>query len=317
VTAAPPPQPPQEPRPAGAELELNEHQAHDLPLDAHVHTNLSPDSTVPIDIYAGIALALGLAEFAVTDHVDFDPQAPAYRYSTFDERERTIRAAAERWAPLGLTIRFGAELTYHTDWDADVREHLAHHSYDFTIGSVHDWPASPYIPSRVKAFAAGRTIDELTGPFIEQVTAAARTGLFDTIGHLDVFKRYLFPYLTPRQLAERPDLLEPALLALVESGTALEVNTSGLRHGPHETYPAAGTVARFRELGGREVTAGSDAHRPGWLAYGLDSAYRIATEAGFEGLAFRRAPGAERVAIPLPERFNAVAAVAKVATGRR
>jgi histidinol-phosphatase (PHP family) len=287
--------------------QLNEFQARDLPVDAHVHTNLSPDSTVPIDVYAAIALELGIAEFAVTDHVDFDPAAPAYHYSTFEDRERTIRSAAERWGPRGLTIRFGAELTYHTDWDGDVRDHLARHRYDFTIGSVHDWPSSPYVPSRMKAFAAGRSIDEMTEPFIEQVTAAARTGLFDTLGHLDVFKRYLFPYLRPEQLAARPDLLEPTLRALVESGTALEVNTSGLRHAVHETYPAAATVARFRELGGRAVTAGSDAHRPGWFAHGLDSAYRIAAEAGFEALAFRRAAGAGRVAIPLPGRFGPVA----------
>ena len=293
-----------------SDFQVGEHQARDLPVDAHVHTNLSPDSTVPIDLYAAIAVELGIAEFAITDHVDFHPRSPAYQYSSFEERERTARSAAERWAPRGLTIRFGAELTYHTSWEPELREHLARHRYDFTIGSVHDWPDSPYVPGRMKPWATGRPIDELVGPFMDQVTAAARTGLFDTIGHLDVVKRYLFPVMKPAQLADRPDLLEPALAALIESGTALEVNTSGLRHPVAETYPAAATVARFRELGGQAVTVGSDAHRPGWFAYGLDVAYQIAADAGFETLAFRREPrpavgsGSGAVAIAIPARFG-------------
>ncbi|MGH2513454.1 MAG: histidinol-phosphatase HisJ family protein [Candidatus Limnocylindrales bacterium] len=287
------------PRPAGL-------QARDLPVDAHVHTNLSPDSGVPIDVYAALAVELGIAEFAVTDHVDFDARDPAYDYSTFAERERVARDAAERWAGRGLAIRFGAELTFNTSWEADLRDHLARHRYDFTIGSVHDWPDSPYIPSRVGTWATSRPLDEVLAPYLEQVTAAARSGLFDTIGHIDVVKRYLHPRIGTAALAERADLFEPALAALVESGTALEVNTSGLHHGFGETYPPAGLVNRFRELGGARITTGSDAHRPEWLAYRLDEAYRIAGEAGFDAVTFRRAPraaGSERVSIALPERF--------------
>ena len=273
-----------------------------LPVDAHVHTNLSPDSEVPIDVYAALAVKLGIAEFAVTDHIDFDARDPAFNYSTYADRERNVRDAAERWAEHGLAIRFGAELTYNTSWDADLRDHLARHAYDFTIGSVHDWPDSPYIPSRVRTWATGRPLSEVVGPYIEQVTAAARTGLFDTIGHLDVVKRYLNPQITPAQLAERPDLFEPALAALVESGTGLEVNVSGLHHVVAETYPPASVVARFRELGGTRLTTGSDAHRPEWFAHRLDEAYRIAAEAGFRNVTFRRGPG-EPLAVPIPERF--------------
>ena len=44
----------------------------DLPLDAHLHTNLSPDSDVPIDVYCALAVERGIREIAITDHVDFD-----------------------------------------------------------------------------------------------------------------------------------------------------------------------------------------------------------------------------------------------------
>ena len=275
-------------------------QARDLPLDSHLHTDQSPDSAVPIDVYAAQALERGIAELAITDHVDFDPQDPAFEYTTFADRERMVRGAADRWGPLGVTIRFGVELTYNTAWEGDVREHLARHAYDFVIGSVHDWPGSPYRRSGLRSWVAGRSLDEIVGPYYAEVTAAARSGLFDTIGHLDVVKRYLHPYVTAADLAARPDLLETVLQAIVDSGVALEVNTSGLRHPSRETYPAAPTVERFHELGGRRVTAGSDAHRPDWFAYRLAAAYDIIEAAGFIGVAFRR--GGAPVEVPLPER---------------
>ncbi|MBI3751661.1 MAG: histidinol-phosphatase HisJ family protein [Chloroflexi bacterium] len=275
-------------------------QARDLPLDAHLHTDQSPDSSVPIDAYAAEALARGIPEIAITDHVDFDPRDPAYRYASFTDRERTVRDAAERWGPRGVTIRFGVELTYHRAWHEEAREHLARHRYDYVIGSVHEWPDSPYIRSRVRSWVEGRTVDEIVAPYLDQVIGAAQSGMFDTIGHFDVVKRYLHPFVTTAQLADRPDLYEPALRAIVEAGVALEVNSSGLRHLVGETYPAPATVAQYRALGGERVVAGSDAHRHDWFAWRLDEAYRLIAEAGFESLAFRR--GSDRVRVALPAR---------------
>ncbi len=280
--------------------------ARDLPLDAHLHTDQSPDSNVPIDAYAALAAERGIAELAITDHVDFDRRDPAYDYVAFADRERTVRAAAERWADRGVRIHFGAELTYNTAWEEDLRDHVRRHRYDFLIGSVHDWPDSPYIPSRVRTWATGRRIDEVLAPYLEQVEAAARSGIFDSIGHLDVVKRYLHPTVTPDDLARRPELWEPTLRGLVASGTALEVNSSGLRHRVGETYPAPWAVAQFRDLGGSRVIAGSDAHRADWFAWGLEDAYGVLARAGFAALAFRRRGASTDV--PIPARTRTVGA---------
>jgi histidinol-phosphatase (PHP family) len=273
-------------------------QGTDLPLDSHLHTDQSPDSEVPIDAYAAQAAARGIPEIAITDHVDFDPRDPAYRYTAFADRERTVRAAAERWADRGVTIRFGVELTFNTRWADEARDHLRRHRYDYVIGSVHEWPDSPYLPARVGAWVAGRSLAEIVRPYYDEVVAAARSGLFDTIGHLDVVKRYLYPHVTPADLGAAPEVIEPALRAIVDAGVALEVNSSGLRHLVGETYPAEATVGRFRELGGERVVAGSDAHRSDWFAWRLDEAYRLIEAAGFDGLAFRRGAGPVRIALP-------------------
>jgi histidinol-phosphatase (PHP family) len=270
----------------------------DLPLDSHLHTVRSPDANAMLDAYCALAVERGIAELAITDHVDFDPTMPAYGYASFTDRERDVREAAERWAPHGLAIRFGVEVTYERAYESDIRGWLARHPHDFVIGSVHISAASPYKAGNVASFVAGRSLAEIVEPYFDEVIGAARSGLFDTIGHMDFVKRYLVPHVFPSALAAAPELYEAPLHAMVETGTALEVNASGLRQLPRETYPSAAIVARYRELGGRHVTIGSDAHRTEWFAYGLAEAYRHAARAGFEALAFRR--GADRVQVPIP-----------------
>jgi len=278
----------------------------DLPLDAHLHTDLSPDSDVPIDVYCALALERGIPELAITDHLDFDPRAPAHAFADFATRERTVRDAAERWADRGLAIRFGVEISYESRREAEIREHLASHPYDFVIGSVHVMSYSPYTGARVGAWVAGRSFAEIVRPYFDEVLATVRSGLFDTLGHLDYVKKYLAEHVPPAAFAAGREAYEPVLRALVETGTGLEVNASGLRQAPRETYPAPWVVARFRELGGEVVTAGSDAHRARSFAYGLARAYGIAAAAGFEQLAIRRAPGAPRPTdrVPIPERLR-------------
>jgi histidinol-phosphatase (PHP family) len=302
LNAARPPRtlPPDPPPPAGTAAVAV--QARDLPLDSHLHTDLSPDSDVPIDAYAAQAVERGIAEIAITDHVDFAPGLPAYRFASFAERERLVRDAAERWAARGVAIRFGVEISYDTAHEADIREHLARHRYDYTIGSVHVFPGSVYAAARVASWTTGKSLAEIVAPYFDEVLRAIRSGLFDTLGHLDFVKRYLLPHVTPAQLAAAPELVEPLLRALIETGTALEVNTSGLRHAPAETYPAGPVVERYRVLGGTAVSAGSDAHRNGAFTAGLEAGYGVVAAAGLGQLAFRR--GGSRVAVTLPDRFR-------------
>lgn len=293
--------------PSGAADQHDEPRSddRDLPIDCHLHTDQSPDSNVPIDAYCADAVARGIPELVITDHVDFDPRDGAYAFRSFEDRERTVRDAADRWAARGLTVRFGAELTYRRRYEDDIRAHLARHRYDFTIGSAHADPDSPYAPQRVAGWVAGRSLAEIVAPYFDEVVGAARSGLFDTLGHLDFVKRYLVPHVTPAQLAAAPELYEPALHALIETNTGLEINTSGLRQPPGETYPAPWVVGRYRELGGVRVTIGSDAHRRDHFAFGLGEGYRTVAASGFDAVRLHRGRGDSTFAVPVRMRSGA------------
>jgi histidinol-phosphatase (PHP family) len=270
--------------PAVAEAVEGRPDDRDLPFDGHLHTLMSPDASVAIDTYAAAAVARGIAEIAITDHVDFEPTAPAFAYADLATRERYVRDAADRWADRGVKIRFGIEVTYQSRYEEEIREHLARGPYEHAIGSVHVMRDDPYTQDRVAAWVDGRSFAEIVAPYFAEVLAAARSGLFDALGHLDFVKRYLAPLVPPAAFAASPETYEPILAALVESGTGLEVNTSGLRQAAGETYPAPWVVARFHELGGTRVTVGSDAHVARSFAFGLGRGYDIATAAGFDDL---------------------------------
>ena len=276
-------------------------QASDVPLDAHLHTDLSPDSAVPLELYCAQAAERGVREIAITDHLDFMPGAPAYQYTSYARRERMVRDAAERWAGK-VVIRFGVELTYESRYQDEIREHLSTHSYDYSIGSVHAMSDGPYERSRIATFVAGKSLAEVVGPYFAEVELAIRSGLFDTLGHMDMCKRWLVPWFKAADFAAAPELYEPLLVALVENSTALEVNASGLRHHTGETYPGPWVVARFRELGGQRVTVGSDSHLPQTFAFGIEEACDIVAAAGFDRLTLERA--VDRGDLVLPERFR-------------
>ncbi len=280
-------------------------QARDLPLDAHLHTDLSPDSDVPIDRYAEQAVERGVAELAITDHVDFDPTAPAFAFATFERRERVVRDAAERWAAAGVTIRFGVEVTWDRRWADDIADHLRRHAYDFVIGSVHVYRNSVYAAANVGAWVAGKQLGEIVGPYFDEVEAGARSGLFDAMGHIDFVKRYLGGHVAPAALADALDLYDPILEALIDTGTALEVNTSGYRQAPGESYPSPAAVARYAELGGRALTVGSDAHRADAFAYALDDGYRVVAAAGVPELTIGRGANARHVPLALTPNVGA------------
>lgn len=284
---------PEDASPFDAELA----QAADLPIDSHIHSDLSSDSRVRIDEYAQQAFERGIAEVAITDHLDFDPRAPNFAFSGYDQRVRAVRGAAERWDGR-VSIRLGVEISYEADREEVIRDYLSTHPYDFTIGSVHVHSFSPWHAPRVDATMRGRDLADAVAPYFAEVAAAARSGLFDTIGHLDYVKKYLVRHVAPSEFRSLEHLYEPALRAMVERGTGLEVNTSGLRHATGDTYPSQWAVDRYRQLGGERLTVGSDAHAPAQFTFGLERAYRYAAEAGFDGIAFRRADGPVRLAIP-------------------
>jgi histidinol-phosphatase (PHP family) len=259
--------------------------AFDLPLDVHLHTLLSPDSSVPVDVYPALAIALGMPRIAITDHLDFDPREPGTTLAPHERRVEVIKDLRRRFGDK-IDILLGVEITYERAYEDEIREHLKRYQYDLTIGSVHPGIDSPFKRSRTAVFAGSDA--NVTAPYFDEVLGAAESGLFDIIGHADYVRKYVFPHIATDRFEAAPELYEPFLNALVKTGTALEINSSGWRQRTGVCYPLPQAVARYKELGGKYIVTGSDAHEPDWFALNFDRARELLLENGFDELATKR-----------------------------
>jgi histidinol-phosphatase (PHP family) len=133
-------------------------------------------------------------------------------------------------------------------------------------------------------YFARRSVREAYQPYFAELRQAVESGLFDFIGHLDLAKRYGVRYYGPFDLSLFAAEVRDILKLTVESRVGLEINTSGLRQAPHETYPGLAVLRWYRKLGGRILTVGSDAHSVKDLGKGIAEALGLARKAGFEAV---------------------------------
>ena len=249
-----------------------------LPADYHMHTPLCRHATGEPTEYAARALELGLTEIGFTDHSpmardDFDDWR--MRNDQLDEYVEKVRKA-QRDHPR-LTIKLALEVDYlpgHEDW---IRDLAARHPWDYFIGSVHyvsdSWDVDN--PNKLSEWKH-RDAWEVWSIYFDRLTMAAESGLFEIIGHADL----------PKKFGHRPQrdctpLYERFLAAAKKTGTAIELNTAGLRKDCREIYPNRALLEVAFRLG-VPITFGSDAHAVEEVGMNLRDAVELARSVGYE-----------------------------------
>jgi len=248
-------------------------------IDYHVHSNLSVDAHDSVDAMCERAVAIGLTEIVFTEHYDTDPADEGHGFYDYEKSRVAVERMQDRFGDR-LLVKLGIEVDYQTVYEAEIEELLAGKQYDYVLGARH-WEADRLIGCD---YFDGRTEDEAYGRYFETVPALVETGLFDVLAHIDLVKRDGTERYGTFDLEKWMPYIEPILQQLVETGMGLEINTSGVRQPPREPYPGLAVLKRYRELGGRILTVGSDSHRVEQLGVGLDIGRRLAKEAGFTEL---------------------------------
>jgi histidinol-phosphatase (PHP family) len=235
-------------------------------FDYHVHTTRSVDCDTPVAESCRAAIAAGITEIAFTDHVDFEIADEGYGYYDYDAYQNDMSQAIEEFRDT-LTILRGAEVDFNTETKDEVGEWLAAHTnYDFLIGSVHYGENGQII---FPNYFDSRSIDYVFQAYYEQLYALADTGWFDTIGHIDLPKRYAPATAGLYDPLRYEDQLRALFRKLIEKQTSFEINTSGIRQGPKTSMPAGQIVALYVEQGGRLITTGTDSHFSRHVGNGL------------------------------------------------
>lgn len=246
--------------------------------DSHNHSNCSPDGSDAPSAMCAQAAGLGLYAYTLTDHCECQK---------FEERYRA--RVEDAWAQMGQLepapgLRFyrGIELGQPNQDPAAAAAALAGRAYDFVIGSIHNIRDYEDFFFLDYSNPPAGYIDSLLSAYWQELLELIAWGDFDSLGHLTYPLRYMQgDFGIEIDLKKHMDAVDSIYKALIRAGKALEVNTSGLRQKIGCTLPGLPLLKRYRELGGRLVTLGSDAHSTGDLAKGIDDGMDVLRAAGF------------------------------------
>ncbi len=254
-------------------------------VDLHVHTDNSFDGNHSATFFCEKAEMTDLRAIAFTDHCEVDQFRGDLSY---DKRifQAFFEISKVRSAFRGkLLILNGIELGQPA-YDTEIAERILNtHDYDMILGSVHNLRGGEdfYFMKNLTLKEAEKLLEE----YFSEIIKMLDWGNFDVLAHLTYPLRYFYSQSNlDIDLSKFERQIDEILMLTAKSDKALEINTAGLRQPINKLSPEVDIVKRFKELGGKYVTVGSDAHYAEHLAADIDMAYNCALEAGFDSITF-------------------------------
>lgn len=246
------------------------------PGDYHVHTRFSDGEGEPADCVER-ALALGLPEIGITDHLTPAVLGAKGDWSLarecMDEYVAAVRAAAARFP--GITVLLGVEADYVPGTEDELAGLLGAHPVDYVIGGLHYVDGFSFDEPSTRDDPLWADAASLYRRYYALIAGAAASGLFDVIAHLDyvmLWGRRAAADITPAE--------DAALAAIATAGIALEVNTTGTLEPAGLMHPAPALLERACRLG-IPIVFGSDAHEVAQVGWEFDAAVDLARRAGY------------------------------------
>jgi len=227
-------------------------------VDHHMHSNFSPDAKAEatIENYIKKAKANGVSRLLFTDHMDFDSPVELFEnLIDYDDYFNTIKHIQKATA---IKLDVGVEIGYQPHLNETLNTFLNHYPFQFVIASIHVGDGLDFYNND---FFKGKTNEEAIKRYYEIVLAMVKDyDNYDVIGHLDYIIRYGNIKKETYDVKTYMPIIEAILKSLIAKNKGLELNTSGLRYGLGFIHPADQILKRYKALGGKIITLGSDAH---------------------------------------------------------
>lgn len=243
--------------------------------DYHCHCNYSVDAEGSIDEYCEAALRRGLAEICFTTHYDTSPAAglsdcfirisgenKPVNPDNLEPYVADVRRAKQKFYPLGLAVKLGVEIGWWEGCAESVAKLKERYLFDHVLCGIHEVDNLCICSRKFAEHFKDYTAEKLVRRYFQQTVQAARSGLFDAIAHLGYYVRFGRAQFGQAIETAHGPYLDELFNALKATGTALEINTSAIRHGFHEYYPSMAIVNEARKAGVAVPFLGSDAHKP-------------------------------------------------------
>lgn len=251
-------------------------------FDNHSHTTFSSDSEMEAEAAIEAAARQGLG-LVFTEHYDYD------YINTKHYKEMEFRFdAAEYWKKYlpyrGDKLSLGVEVGLSDTSGEANRAFLQGAPFDLVIGSIHIIDMLDlYYPD----FYDGKSKQEAFGRYLSVMADMLRQNSYvDVLGHIDYICRYAAYEDKELVYGDFAGAIDEVLRAAVENDVVMELNTRRL--GDSRAVQALLPVyRRYRELGGRYITLGSDAHAAENIGMNFRTALEMAEELQLQAVTFR------------------------------
>ncbi len=219
-------------------------------VDYHSHSIYS-DGKNTYNETLNQAIKKNLKEFGFSDHLCIYYPDWAIRKENFPKLISEINEIKNR-KNLSLEVKFGLEVDYIEDREEEIQNCLDLFPLDYVIGSVH-YVGNWNFDTKANGYQS-KDIDQFYAEYYRLIQKAARSGLFDIMGHIDVAKKFnYFPGF------DLNPIYEQTAKVFSESDVVIELNTSGKDRPCKEFYPSDRFLQHCYDHN-VPVTLGSDAH---------------------------------------------------------
>ena len=236
-------------------------------FDSHVHTEFSADSEMKAADALREAAKQGLG-LVFTEHLDYDYPSAGTEEFIFDPE-----AYWAKYEPLRAEekLSLGVEMGMMASAREKNAAFLRRVPFDFVLASIHFLDVKDlYYPETFEGREKGEMYHEYFTVMRDEIYAHP---FINALAHIDYIARNA-PFDNPEiSYGAFSEDIDAVLRALVETDTAIEINTRRLSV-PRGIKELAPVYRRYRQLGGRYVTIGSDAHVP----QGIGRCYNRARE---------------------------------------
>lgn len=247
-------------------------------FDTHMHCEFSCDSEMSLAQATVQAAKLGIG-MIVTEHWDYDyPTNP-------EEFLFDIDKYFKNFEPLhSANVLRGIEIGMQRNTAARDEAVASGHDFDYVLASIHCiGQRDLYEPTCYE----GRTRQEIVEEFLDDtIYCLEQHQNFDAFAHIDYICRY-WPYEEKQLcLADNQAKYDKVFKLLIDGNKPIEINTRRL-DSEDAIKALIPLYERYKALGGRYCTLGSDAHYLEHIGRRLDKALDIAKAAGLQPVYFR------------------------------
>lgn len=275
--------------------------------DYHLHSEFSADADASIESIISTARSLGMTEICITDHYDMNfPDNPDGM--TFElDMDGLIRKIGDIHSP---NVLVGLEQGVMPSTCEVLNNYSSlHPGIDFIICSSHVVDGfDPYYPEYFKnPDGSYKDVKKIYMHYFEDILYNVQHfDDYNVYGHLDYIFRYVPVLLSssggllegdsvkPDKVMKMnselfsekffpiiKDICHEILTTIIKNGKGIEINTGSLYRELDYMHPHPLILSMYKELGGRILTFGSDAHDVTHIGYAFDEARKLAQEVGF------------------------------------